>query len=122
MLDELQISYLQRQFTENFFRENSADLADALELDLEIGTLKLPEKKKSLISRLTEFPSKFFGAGVTENERTALLLEREKLESDAEAVEAAIRDAKSGIAYFRSNPTEANFGGPRGIIASINLA
>jgi len=122
MLDGVQIDYLQRQFTENFFRENSADLSDALELDLEIATVTMPERRKSFVTWLTALPSKIYQPEVTEAERDALLLERQKREDAEDVLQANIRDARSGIAYFRSNPTEANFGGPRGIIASINLA
>ena len=120
-LDNMQVEYLQRQREERFFRENADALADALEVDLAAATSKLPERRKSFVAWLTELPSKLYQPEVTEAERDALLEERQKREDAEEALQANIRAAKSGIAYFRKNPLPANFGGPRGIIGAINL-
>ena len=117
--DSQMVGYLKRQFEEVFFRDNSEVLADALERDLAAATVKLPERKKSLVARLAEWPSKYFGLPVAGDERAALFDERQKLEAEAEALEANVRDEKSGIEYFANNPTPANFGSVRGIIAGI---
>ena len=121
MLGDVHVGFLQKQFEERFFRENSDALADALEVDLAAATSKLPERRKSFVAWLTELPSKIYQPEVTEAERDALLEERQKREDAEEALQANIRAAKSGIAYFRKNPLPANFGGPRGIIGVINL-
>ena len=122
MLDDLQISYLQRRFTENFFRENGDTLADAQLVDLDAATASEPRLIESLKKWLGEFPAKIYQPTISDSDKNALLDERESRENAAEILRCNIRDCRAAIEYFRRNSTPENFGPTRSLLVIIRTA
>ena len=94
---------------------------DALEVDLAAKTNKLPSVMDSLKKWLTELPSKIYSPELTEAEKDALLIERQKREDSAEVLRCNIRDARSAITRYRQDPLAENYGHASGILGYINL-
>ena len=122
MLDDLQISYLQRRFTENFFRENGDTLADAQLAELDAASARAPRLIESLKKWLGEFPAKIYQPTISDSDKNALLDERESRENAAEILRCNIRDCRAAIEYFRRNPTPENFGPTRSLLVVIRTA
>jgi len=120
MLDDNQVEYLQRHFEANFFRDNAGPIADSLLHDLEATAERMPSKIEALKKWLSDLPGKIYQPTISEDEKTALLEERDRRETDAQITANNIRDCRSEIEYFRANPTAANYGGPAGLLGQIS--
>ncbi len=122
MLSDQQVEYLQRQFTEKFYFDNSAGFVSAATADLTAILERQPgfvEKiKTGLVAKITQAWDK----ATRREDRDRLLAERDAQEDKLAALECSVTSARAAVARFATTPTAQHFGEVQGAIGCVKSA
>ncbi len=122
MLSDQQVEYLQRQFTEKFYFDNSAAFVAAATVDLNAVLERQPgvvEKVKAgLVAKITQAWDRATGR----EDRDRLLAERDAQEDKLAALECSVTSARAAVARFATTPTAQHFGEVQGAIGCVKSA
>ena len=122
MLSDQQVEYLQREFTEKFYFDNSAAFVAAATVDLNAVLERQPgvvEKVKAgLVAKITQAWDRATGR----EDRDRLLAERDAQEDKLAALECSVTSARAAVARFATTPTAQHFGEVQGAIGCVKSA
>ena len=122
IFDAGMVEHLQRQLEERFL----IDEADAIAATATAALEERLKPRASYIEALTkwfqEISATIFTKDQSDLEREKILIERDRREAEAQALESNTVGARSAIQYFKNNPTPQNYSDIISALGSVNFS
>ena len=122
MLSDQQVEYLQRQFTEKFYFDNSAAFVAAATVDLNAVLERQPGVVERVKAGLVVTITKAWDRATRREDRDKLLADRDAQEDKLAVLESNIASARAAISRFSNTPTAQHFGEVQGAIGCVKSA